>query len=180
MNPQQPQDQSVTPDVNPVSPPQNVYGPQSVVGQAVTQQPSDAQASVPNENSTKVAKKLRNTGSSVFALGIFLAIILPLAGLGANSSTISNKSFALGIYAAETVLAIGMVYLGHKLKKTTEIGQAKALLLPIILLPLAILILTVVGGFILKTGHLSLTGVLVLVLLIYVLVARAQINKLTR
>ena len=73
-----------------------------------------------------------------------------------------------------------MIYLGHKLKKTTDTAQAKALLLPIMLLPLAILILTVVGGFILKTGHLSLTGILVLVLLIYVLVARAQINKLTR
>ncbi|GEM_PF-2907716 len=180
MNPNQQQSLSATPDVNSVSPPQNAYGPQPVVGQAATQQPSAEQATMPNENSAKVSKKIRNTGSSVFALGIFFAIILPLAGLGANSSTVSNKSLALAIYAAETFLAIGMIYLGHKLKKTTDTVQAKALLLPIMLLPLAILILTVVGGFILKTGHLSLTGILVLVLLIYVLVARAQINKLTR
>lgn len=175
MNPEQPQ---YNPEQQPTQP-QPVVSAQPVVTQPSPQpqqfaQPAPAQTSNPE----LFAKKVKNAGKSVFALGIFIAAMTTLAGIAtiADISKGEGSASQLGVaFVSLAILlagAIVMIAQGHKLKQAANLQAAQRAINVSLIANGAILAANLLLG-----SKLTIIGLLVIITIIYLFVAKSGIKK---
>lgn len=141
-------------------------------------QPTPAQATNPDQ----FAKKTKNAGRSIFALGVFVTVLAAIAGLATVAGASSEEMPALylvltliglGVYLAG---AIVMINKGRALKRATNLHEAERAINTALIASGALLLVDVIMS-VLSASGLRLIGLLSLVTIIYLLVAKSGLKK---
>ncbi len=136
----------------------------------------------PSTVGSPAVKKIKNSGDSVFYLGIFLTIVLALVSLAviAGHANTAHQTVRLIITGFEVLLGIGMIVNGRRLKSmTSDTPKAIAALNVSIGLCGGVLILSIIESALKKPIALPIQGLLALVAVIYLIVVRGQLKKLS-
>ena len=139
---------------------------QATVGDTIQPQPAV-------EDPT-VAKKVNNAGRSMLSLGIFLAVIFSLVLVFSNKSL---KGVEIVLTGAYIDLSIILAIIGVKTRKT-NITQAKQYLLYGVFVCAGIVVVAVLKSIV-AHSNLGLAGLLALFTLIYLLVVKVKVSKLS-
>jgi hypothetical protein len=157
-----PSKQGVTPPMQP-----QTLTTSNVVSPSTTLQPSTDLA----------AKKIKNAGQSTLALGVFLAIVMLISFLGVKSL---DKDQQLISYIYLSVVFIASIYWiisGRKIKNNVNnIPTALKSIRTTAITAFVVMGITVLGAAIKPSGG-GFSGILALILGVYLLIASAGIKK---
>lgn len=138
---------------------------------SINSQPSNS-----NQGYDKARKKIKNAGRSSVALGLLLALI-SLAGVSVLASD-GVAVYVLVSLVIYVVLYTVITILGFSLKKTVDVGSALSKISRILILSIITIVISIIGGVLSQKG-IGLGPMLTAVLVIYLIVAKVQIKKLS-
>ena len=148
----------------------------------VTPQPAPAeqpiQTSSPQQQTTNgSAKKIKNAGQSALALGILLTIISTISLLGIKSLDKDKQALAYGYILVVLSISIYWIISGFSIKKNVSNVQTAAKSIKMTAISAFFVSGITALGMAIKPGGGGLSGILALILGVYLLISGASIKK---